>query len=295
MDTARYRAFVAVVEAGSFSRAAETLNYTASNVSQLVTALEKELDLTLLHRTKKGVRPTREGRAVLEPMRQLLEKEDLVYRVAADRNGMSGGSVVISAYPSIAMCWLPGVIQLFRKDYPHIQVRVLEGIQQNICQWLGDRSIDMGFMAYLKDTPFDWIPLAEDPMVAVLPNSHPLRDRKSISLQDMEVEELIGLPDDALFVLEDHKDAAITPLLSGQTGCSSLGLVEKGLGVCITNELYVKSLNLDVTVLPLDPPQYATLGIAVASVNELSPAARQFLDYAVRHLSRPEVYRDAAL
>lgn len=47
MDTARYKAFVASVKTGSFSRAAEDLNYTTSGVSQLVTALEEELNLLL--------------------------------------------------------------------------------------------------------------------------------------------------------------------------------------------------------------------------------------------------------
>ena len=52
MESARYKAFLAAVETGSFSRAAEQLNYTPSGVSQLVTALENELNVTLLHRTK---------------------------------------------------------------------------------------------------------------------------------------------------------------------------------------------------------------------------------------------------
>ena len=61
MDTARCRAFVAAAENGSFTKAAEILNYTTSGISQLVTTLGSDLDLILLERTRKGVRLTDAG------------------------------------------------------------------------------------------------------------------------------------------------------------------------------------------------------------------------------------------
>ena len=60
MDSSRCRAFVAAANEGSFSRAAEKMNYTTSAVSQLITALEADLGLTLFHRSRKGVALTAE-------------------------------------------------------------------------------------------------------------------------------------------------------------------------------------------------------------------------------------------
>ena len=65
MESARCKAFVASVETGSFRAAAESLGYTPSAVSQLVAALEKDLGLRLLVRTKKGVILTPEGKKLL--------------------------------------------------------------------------------------------------------------------------------------------------------------------------------------------------------------------------------------
>ena len=61
MESARCKAFIESVERGSFRAAADALGYTPSAVSQLVAALERELGLTLLVRSKKGVTMTSEG------------------------------------------------------------------------------------------------------------------------------------------------------------------------------------------------------------------------------------------
>ena len=72
MDTARCRAFVAAAESGSFTKAAEILNYTTSGISQLVTTLESDFDLILLERTRKGVKVTDAGEKLLPVIRAFL-------------------------------------------------------------------------------------------------------------------------------------------------------------------------------------------------------------------------------
>lgn len=70
METARCRAFMVSAEAGSFTRAAEQLNYTPSGVSQLVTAFENELGFALLRRTKRGVSLTESGKLIMPAVRE---------------------------------------------------------------------------------------------------------------------------------------------------------------------------------------------------------------------------------
>ena len=75
METARCRAFMVSAEAGSFTRAAEQLNYTPSGVSQLVTAFENELGFALLRRTKRGVSLTESGKLIIPAVREFLAQE----------------------------------------------------------------------------------------------------------------------------------------------------------------------------------------------------------------------------
>ena len=75
MESARCKAFIESVERGSFRAAAEALGYTPSAVSQLVAAFEKDLGLTLLVRSKKGVTVTSEG-AKLAPIVRTFQRDD---------------------------------------------------------------------------------------------------------------------------------------------------------------------------------------------------------------------------
>ena len=76
MESARCKAFMYAADTGSFTKAAERLNYTPSGVSQLVGALENETGLTLLRRTRKGVTLTPDGEILLPAVREFLEKEE---------------------------------------------------------------------------------------------------------------------------------------------------------------------------------------------------------------------------
>lgn len=132
METARCKAFLTSVEAGSFSKAAEVLNYTPSGVSQLVTSFENELGFPLLRRNKKGVTPTENGEKILPVVRDFLAKENQIYQIAAEMNGLLIGNVTIAAYSSIATHWLPTVIRVFQESYPQIEIKLMEGIRQEV-------------------------------------------------------------------------------------------------------------------------------------------------------------------
>ncbi|MFQ9411452.1 MAG: LysR family transcriptional regulator [Evtepia gabavorous] len=180
MESARCKAFVTAAETGSFSKAGEVLGYTPSGVSQLVTSLERELGLPLLGRNRKGVTLTENGRRLLPAVREFLQQENRIYQLAGEMSGLLVGNVTIATYSSVATHWLPQVIRRFRARYPHIQIKLMEGIRQEIIQWLEDKAADLAFFSHKAPMPYDWIPLAEDRMVAVLPPGHPLADRGPI-------------------------------------------------------------------------------------------------------------------
>ena len=171
METARCRAFLAAAETGSFSRAAEMLRYTPSGVNQLVTALEKEIGFSLFSRSTKGVALTANGQLLLPVIREILHQEDKLFELSAQMNGLLIGTVTIAAYSSIATHWLPAVIRDFQENYPHVEIKLMEGIWQEVSQWLEERTADIGFLSYQENMPFEWIPLAEDPMLALLPQT----------------------------------------------------------------------------------------------------------------------------
>lgn len=110
MESARCKAFLEAAERGSFKAAAEAMGYTPSAISQLIAALENDLGLNLLIRSKKGVKPTAEGAKLIPIVRSYLAREKEMYELASEMQGLSVGNLTIAAYPSVATTWLPGIV-----------------------------------------------------------------------------------------------------------------------------------------------------------------------------------------
>ena len=287
MDTSRYRAFIQAVDQGSLSRAAKALDYTPSGVSQLISALERDLGFPVLERGSHGVAPTKEGSRILPVARAAVQEEDRLLQMGSEIKGLSTGQVTIGSYPSVAAHWLPGVIKAFHEQYPAIEVRIMEGIHQEINEWMGSKEVDLGFMSYEPSLSYDWIPLARDPMVAALPKSHPFAKRKSYPIENCSNEAFImpgkGQDVDTLGVLARHK---LNPHIAYETieTVATLGMIEAGMGMTIINSLAVQKYAFDVALVPVKPAESILFGIAVPSLKTCAPATRHFIDCAVERL-----------
>ena len=285
MDTARYRAIVASVDTGSFTKAAELLNYSTSGVSQLVNALEDELGMPLLVRSRRGVTLTPAGETLLPSIRAVIQDEDRLQQTASELNGLMCGELRIATYSSISSHWLPRLIKEFQRDYPQVHIHLMEGVRQEVYQWLSEARADIAFLSKVPITPYDWIPLAEDPMVALLPKDHPLAGENAYPLSAVEKEAFI-MPamgrDDDLAELFEQEGIRPSIVYSTIETFAAIAMIENGLGMTITNNLITENWQADVVKLPLDPPRHITMGILVPDRSALSPAARKFVQYAIR-------------
>lgn len=291
MESARCKAFIESVERGSFRAASEALGYTSSAVSQLVAALEKDLGLTLLIRSKRGVTTTPEGERLIPIVRSYLAREKEMYELASEMQGLSVGDLTIAAYPSVATTWLPELVRNFALDYPDIQFNILEGIRQEIFGHLDRHEADMAFLAYSEPMDYEWIPLAEEEMIAVLPENHPLATANAYPVKECVNDSLImtswGEDREILDIFRRNK---LNPEIKYTTydTPAALAMVRMGLGVSIVNELSAQYWNEHLVKLPLDPPEKVSFGIAYTSEEHMTAASKKFLDYAVRTLTKPE-------
>ena len=287
MESARCKAFIESVERGSFRAAADALGYTPSAVSQLVAALEKELGLTLLIRSKKGVTMTSEGAKLAPIVRSYLAREKEMYELASEMQGISVGNLTIAAYPSVATTWLPEIVRTFQRDYPEVQFSIMEGIRHEIFAHLDDHVADMGFMAYAEPMDYEWTPLAEEAVIAVVPEDHRLADAKVYPISECEKDNFImtswGKDIEIQNILRKYY---LTPNIRYTTydTPATLAMVRMGLGVTFVNELSAQYWNEHLVKLPLDPPQKVEFGIAYTSKEHMTAAAKKFYDYAVKYI-----------
>lgn len=291
MDNKRLMSFLRSAELGSLSAAAEELGYSTSAVSQLVASLEKEFGIQLLVRTTRGVYPSPEAEGLIPVIKNYLSKEQLIYDYVSNIKGLSEGQLTITAYPSIATAWLPDVVQEFRDGYPGISINIMECVRSDIYRHLDNGDAELGFLAYAEPMPYEWIPLADENLIAVLPESHPLAGSKAYPVKEADRDDFIlssfGQEAEILDMLEKHDVHPHIKYTSYDTPVN-LAMVQRGLGVSIVNELSARRWNDHLVKLPLDPPEKVTFGIAFRSYDRLSAAAKTFMDSAVKALTRSE-------
>ena len=287
MENSRCRAFLECVDRKSVTAAAEALGYTPSAVSQLVSALEKELGLKLFNRSPKGVSLTEEGRAMVPVIRAYMVREREIYQTAAELKGVITGSISIATYPSVATWWLPRLVRRFKNDYPGIQLNLMEGIRDAIFQNLEENKADMGFMAYSEPMPYEWIPLTEEEIVAAVPEDHPLAGADCFPIKECENTDFIlgswGKEREILAILHKH---GVRPHIKYTTydTPATLAMVSMGLGISLVNELSAQYWNEHLVKLPLEEREWITFGIVVPSKDSMTSAAHKFFDYALKYL-----------
>ncbi len=281
METEKCRVLLAVIREGSFSAAAKRLGYTPSGIMRAVNALEKEIGFPVVARNPKGIVVTKDGKRMLPTIREFVRLEEQIHQTSAQICGLDVGDVSVGTYFSVAANWLPPIIGAFQKDYPKIHVALEECANREMYRGLEERRFDC---CITTPRPFqgDWLPLRKDEMMVWLPANHPLAQATAYPMQRLTEENFIQpLPghDTDVEKLLQKEQIHCQERFSSVDNYTTYRLVEAGLGVSINNKLMTASWHGRVAVLPMDPPHYIELGIAVPSLAHASPAVRKFIAY----------------
>lgn len=282
MNIDKYRMLLEAADTGSLSKAADKFGYTPSGMVHIVNSLEQEFSFPVLQRSNKGVSLTADGERIVPILREIVKWDEQLRQVSSAICGKIVGDIMVGSYFSIATNWLPEVIRRFHEDYPNVHISVIEGTHQKLDQLLHEQRADFCLFSYPPEEGCSWISLKRDPMVAMLPQDHPLAESAAFPISEFDREEIImpaeGYDYDSMKVLSRYN---ITPRVSYSTGedHAAIAMIEAGLGIGLFNRLTTERGSRGVVRLPLDPPEYAELGIAYPSVKKLSPAAKQFVKY----------------
>lgn len=282
MNIKKYEAFVRAVELGSLSKAAEELGYTQSGISHMMQSLEEEVGFSLMSRTSSGILPNTEGEMLLPIIRQLLSTNESLEQYIAKIKGADIGRIRIASFSSVATYWLPSIIGEFRKDFPHVEIQILEGGAEAVNTMMLNREADLCLYTDGEGKGFEWIPLCQDQLLALLPPEHPLTELEAVPLAAFLTEQFImpmaGYDYEVHHILDQLKHY---PHISFSS-CSDyaiISMVAEGLGVAILPELLLRNYRNDAVALPLDPPQYRMLGMGVPQTKTASPVTKNFMRY----------------
>ncbi len=124
VDVRRLSLFLAVVDHGGFSRAAQSVHISQPALSQAIAELEAELGGPLFHRLGRGVSLTTAGTALVGPARSVMRELDAARQVASEITGLARGRLDLSALRTIAIDALPHLLGRFLESHPNIEVRL---------------------------------------------------------------------------------------------------------------------------------------------------------------------------
>lgn len=281
-STHRYEAFLKAAELGSFTRAAEALNYTQSGISRMIADLEREWGIRLLARSRAGVQLTAEGERVVEQVRRVYAEQQRLDALVADMNGLQTGLIRIGTLSSMATHWLPTIVRAFQRDYPNIDYELLLGDYLEIEQWVLDGRVDCAFLRLPAHAHLQTTFLARDRMLAVLPEGHPLAELERIPLARLAEEPFLLLQKGANDeILQLFRAAGAVPDVRFTTwdDYAIMSMAENGLGVSILPELILRRCPYRIELRELDPPAWRDIGLAVRSRNDIPLAVERFLRY----------------
>ena len=286
MSLKKYEAFVRTVELGSLTKAAQSLGSTQSRISHILSDLEAEYGFSLLRRSRGGIELTEAGRLVLPKMQEILSKEQALAECVDEIRNANAGTVRVGVFTSVAVHWLPGMIRSFQAEHPGAHLEMRNGDYHDVDQWLREGSVDLGFVTLPAPAGMRTIPLAEDPLVAILP-----RDHRLARLEQIPIEELGQDPFISLLQSSDHDihraldNAGVHPNIKFTTkdDYAILAMVEQGLGISIVPQLLIRGRAQNLAVRPLVPQASRTIALAIPE-GEALPVVNAFARTAVEWL-----------
>jgi DNA-binding transcriptional LysR family regulator len=282
MNIQKYTAFVKAVELGSFTKAAEALDYTQSGISRMINDLEKEWGVLLFERGRAGISLTSDGLKLLPQLKRICNEHEILMTHIEDLHDMQSGMIRIGTFSSVATHWLPNIIRIFKKDYPKIDFELLLGDYTEIESWILNGRVDFGFVRLPSKAELETIFLEQDRLLVVIPQNHPLAKCEKFPIND-----LLNSP---FMLLEKGAKAEISEIfemhqISPQVNFTTwddyaiMSMVENGLGISILPELILQRIPHKIIAKELEVPAFRNIGVAMREQKTLSLASKKFLEY----------------
>lgn len=177
MRLEQLQAFLAVVETGSFQKAAQQCGVTQSAISRQIQALEADLGTSLLHRTAQ-VKLTVTGDRLLPRAKKICQEWQHAVHEVTDLMAGKQPELCVAAIHSICVYHLPPVLQQFCQDYPEVQLRVTAMGSDRSLKVLKDGLVDLAIVMnnrFLTTSPEMVVQvLYEEPIRVLMSAQHPL-------------------------------------------------------------------------------------------------------------------------
>lgn len=193
MDLLLTRSFLAVVDTGSITDAAERLGVTQSALSRRIRQYEEQLGTQLFNRSRKGVELTETGRLAVSAGRRLLTTLENLREEIALHQGLEGGTVRIGGGATAVSFVLPPAIAAFQQEHPKVLFQLKEAGSSEIADDVLNGRLELGIVTLpLQSRELAVQSLTTDDIVLVARRDHPLAQKCRITPQELADQAFVG-------------------------------------------------------------------------------------------------------
>jgi DNA-binding transcriptional LysR family regulator len=288
LNTARLKILNEVAHRGSFSAAADALDYTQSAISQQIAALETEAGMTLLQRHPRGVSLTAAGQTLVGHAEGILARLESAEAALGAIAGLRGGRLRMASFPTAGATLMPLAIATFRARYPQVELTLTEGEPEQIAPRLRAGELDLALLFEFGDgtatqDELTRVELLQDPLYLALPSEHRLAKKRKLRLEDLSEEAWVQTSSAspcARHVVRSAHAAGFEPNVAFESDDYQTvqGLVAAGVGVALIPELALTVVREGIAIRALSPhPPVRQVIAATPAGARLLPAAPAML------------------
>lgn len=276
VNLAQLRAFLAVVDEGGFGAAADALGLTQSAVSHAVAALERTLGHPVLVR-RGGPKTTAFGAEVVAHARAAVAASVAIADLAARRGGAARGTIKLAAPPTVCQGLLPDLLSRWEAEFPHVRVRVFEGEDDEVAEWLANGTVEMAVV--VDPPPGRGVVVGEDAFHALVRADHPLAGVGEVHVADLADDPfLLSCGGCERHVRQVHAGLPFDPLHRVRELGTLLAMVRAGVGISIVPGLVASMPAPGLALVPLRPRVVRRLVASGPADREWHPAVTALVD-----------------
>lgn len=283
MDLKQLQLLADLVEAGSLSKVCASRGIAQSALSKQIAGLEKEFGAKLFYRTGRGVVLTEFGQAIMPRVNAVLVETADLWNEIRSRAGVPSGPVRLAMQTSITQFLVGTLFRRVRRDYPQIELRLMEGFSGSIEEWLANGRADVGVLSrYGTHLARTDEALSTDGLYLVGPAGDRLTAKASVRFVELAELPLVlpGAPDGFRMLLADtakKSGFALTVAVEVDSLTAMKEIVAGGSGYTVlTQQAVLPELALKrvQTALIVEPSLSRTLVLATSVQRPLTSASR---------------------
>lgn len=287
-DPHSLKIFITVCDEGSIVSAAEKIAIVPSAVSKRISAMEEQIGVKLLERSKRGVTPTPAGEVLLRSAKETLISLERMHAELSEFSHGVQGNLKILASLSVICQFLPEQIGLFMKKHDKVKVKIEEKVSSLITRGIEEGQAEIGICWEEANTRNLYCrPYLDDQLSVVVNAAHPLSEKSSVNFEETLGYEQVEILPGSLVSLTLQREATalgkpIKFRVHVTTFDAACRIADSDLAIAIVPlevaRIYEKSVN--IKAIPLSDEWAKRRFIAcVRDYSQLSSPARLLFDH----------------